>query len=100
MIPILGGSFEGTNVRGTVLSGSADWQVTRPDGVLEIEALYTLRADDGTCIAGCNRGIVVPAAAGAGTATHGRPYVRTALDLETASDGAARLAQRLASSID
>ena len=33
-IPILGGTFEGPLLRGEILPGGADWQVTRSDGVL------------------------------------------------------------------
>lgn len=47
VIPITGGMFEGPAIRGTVISGGADWNLTRPDGVAEIWARYTLRTDDG-----------------------------------------------------
>jgi hypothetical protein len=60
VIPITGGSFEGPAMRGTVLTGGADWNLTRPDGVAEIWARYTLRTDDGVLIAITNSGLVVP----------------------------------------
>jgi hypothetical protein len=50
--------------------GGADWQLVRPDGVTEVNALYSIRTDDGAVIIVDNRGIIVPAAAGIG-------YVRT-----------------------
>lgn len=37
------GTFEGRDgLGGTVLDGGVDWQTVRPDGVLEIDAHYTL----------------------------------------------------------
>lgn len=57
VIPILGGVIEGPRLRGTVLEGGADWQYVRPDGVVSLEARYTLQADDGTLIMVINRGM-------------------------------------------
>jgi hypothetical protein len=57
IIPILGGTFSGPRLSGTVPEGGADWQVMRPDGVMEIEARYTLETDDGALIYVCNPGI-------------------------------------------
>ena len=54
VVPILGGTFEGPGLKGTVLPG-ADWQIVRPDGVLELEAKYALKADDGALISMVNR---------------------------------------------
>jgi hypothetical protein len=45
-----GGTFEGPRLRGTVLPGSADWQLLRADGVLEMDLRFTLRTDDGALI--------------------------------------------------
>jgi hypothetical protein len=56
-IPITGGTFEGTRLRGTVLPGGADWQTTRSDGATELNALYSMRCDDGTVIIVRNTGI-------------------------------------------
>jgi len=64
VIPITGGSFEGPAIRGTVLPGGADWNLTRPDGVAELWARYTLRTDDGVLIGIVNAGLVVPQADG------------------------------------
>ena len=51
MIPILEGSFEGPDIRGTFVSaGAADWQYTRPDGVTQAEATYAIQTDDGVVI--------------------------------------------------
>jgi hypothetical protein len=58
LVPISGGTFEGPELRGEVLPGGADWQLTRPDGVLEVDARYTMRSHDGTMLHVRNRGIV------------------------------------------
>lgn len=50
IVPITGGDFSGPALRGEVLPGGADWQVLRGDGVAELEARYTLRAEDGALI--------------------------------------------------
>ena len=55
VVPITGGTFSGPDMqgavlRGEVLDGGADWQIIRNDGVAELEALYTLRTDDGALI--------------------------------------------------
>ena len=41
--PLAGGTFEGPRLRGTILPGSADWQLLRPDGVLEMDLRFTLQ---------------------------------------------------------
>ena len=57
VIPILGGTVTGPRLSGTVLPGGADWQFVRPDGVLSLEARYTLRAADGALVSVTNRGM-------------------------------------------
>ena len=50
--PLDGGTFEGPRLRGTILPVcSADWQLLRSDGVLEMDLRFTLRTDDGALIA-------------------------------------------------
>jgi hypothetical protein len=56
IIPITGGTVEGPRLRGKVLPGGADWQIIRADGVAELEARYTLEAEDGALISVVNRG--------------------------------------------
>lgn len=58
MVPITGGTFEGPRLKGEVLAGGADWQLTRPDGAMTIEAIYAIRTDDGAVIAVRNCGVV------------------------------------------
>lgn len=58
LVPILGGTFQGPSLRGSVLAGGADRQWVRPDGVREFDALYEMQADDGTVITVRNRVVV------------------------------------------
>ena len=49
--PLAGGTFEGPRLRGTIVpDSSADWQLLRSDGVLEMDLRFTLRTDDGALI--------------------------------------------------
>src|SRR5205085_12459222 len=57
IIPILGGTFEGSGIRGKVLPGGADWQVVRADGVAELDTRYALQTDSGQLIYIQNAGI-------------------------------------------
>ena len=57
VIPIESGIVRGPRLNGIVLPGGADWQIIRADGVAQIEARYTLRADDGTVISVVNSGL-------------------------------------------
>lgn len=56
-VAIAGGTVTGPLFTGKVLPGSGDWQVVRMDGVLNVEARYTLETPDGVLIACTNRGI-------------------------------------------
>ena len=57
IIPITGGTFEGTDMKGTILPGGADWQTVRADGSADLEARYTLKTDDGVLMYIQNKGI-------------------------------------------
>lgn len=48
--PIIGGTFDGERLRGTVLPGGDDWTVKRADGVVELDLRITLQTDDGALI--------------------------------------------------
>jgi Protein of unknown function (DUF3237) len=63
-----GGTFEGPRLRGTILPGSADWQLLRSDAVLEMDIRLTLRTDDGALISMSSFGL-----------RHGPPEVIAAL---------------------
>jgi len=60
MIPITGGTFEGPGIKGTIIPGGWDWQLTRTDGCTEIEADYMIRTDDGVVINVLNVGVLCP----------------------------------------
>jgi uncharacterized protein DUF3237 len=47
VVGILGGTFEGPDLRGEVLPGGADWQIVRNDGVLDLDARYALKESRG-----------------------------------------------------
>lgn len=47
VVNILGGRVEGPGMEGAVAAGGADWQVVRADGVVDIEAHYSLLLGDG-----------------------------------------------------
>jgi hypothetical protein len=64
IIPIVGGRFEGPNIKGEVLSGGWDWQLERADGCTEVEADYFLKTDDGVVINVVNVGALCPPVAG------------------------------------
>ncbi|MEO8467450.1 MAG: DUF3237 family protein [Gammaproteobacteria bacterium] len=67
-IPITGGRFAGSGIKGEVLAGGADWQLGRPDGVAEVNAIYSIKTDDGAVIEVENQGIITPANGGIGYA--------------------------------
>jgi hypothetical protein len=53
-----GGTFEGRDgLRGAIAPGGVDWQLARPDGVLEIDAHYLLVTDGGDQIEVRSRGL-------------------------------------------
>jgi len=50
IIDIQGGTVEGPKLKGKVLPGGADWQIVRADGVVHLQARYTLESDAGALI--------------------------------------------------
>lgn len=51
MVVFDGGTFTGRDgLRGTIDPGGVDWQLARPDGVIEIDAHYVLVTDGGESI--------------------------------------------------
>jgi hypothetical protein len=68
IIPIVGGVVEGPLIRGELIGGGADWQLTRTDGVTVVDATYALQTEDGAIIQIHNRGL-----------RHGPPEVMAAL---------------------
>ena len=59
VIPITGGTFEGPAIRGTIVNGGADYQLAnKAQHRTELEAIYSIRTDDGVYIHIRNRGII------------------------------------------
>jgi len=58
-IPITGGTVKGPGFDASILPGGADYQLIRPDGVMELKAVYMIRTDDGALINVINEGIIV-----------------------------------------
>lgn len=56
VIPIVGGSVDGSRLTGRVLPGGADWQSIRADGTADILARYSIEASDGAIISIVNPG--------------------------------------------
>jgi len=80
VIPITGGTFEGPLLKGTILNGGADYQLGTADGSrTELEAIYSIKTDDGVYIHVRNRGIVYN-----GKDAHGNPsfYFKAAPQFE------------------
>lgn len=50
IVPVAGGRFEGPRLAGEILPGGADWQVIYPDGVVKMDARYTLRTAGGALV--------------------------------------------------
>ena len=59
VIPITGGTFEGPNIKGTIINGGADYQLANTSiNRTELEAIYCIKTDDGVYIHVRNRGII------------------------------------------
>ena len=59
VIPITGGTFEGPAIKGTIINGGADYQLANKSlGRTELEAIYSIKTDDGVYIHVRNRGII------------------------------------------
>jgi len=57
IVPILGGSFEGSGLRATVLTGGADYQIIQPDGFTEADARYVIETERAERVYVVNRGM-------------------------------------------
>ncbi|MFO7285382.1 MAG: DUF3237 domain-containing protein [Gammaproteobacteria bacterium] len=57
IVEILGGTFEGPEIKGRVVPGGADWQMIQPDGFSELDTRYSLETDQGEIIYVQNFGI-------------------------------------------
>jgi hypothetical protein len=57
IIPIIGGEVHGEGINGKVLPFGADFQIIRPDELIDLEAKYAIETDDGAVIYVVNTGI-------------------------------------------
>jgi hypothetical protein len=57
IIPIIGGEVRGPDINGKVCAFGADFQVIRPNELIELEAKYAFETDDGAVVYVENRGI-------------------------------------------
>jgi hypothetical protein len=57
IIPIVGGEVRGESVNGKVCAFGADFQVIRPNELIELEAKYAFETDDGATVYVENKGI-------------------------------------------
>ena len=83
VIPITGGTFEGPNIKGTILNGGADYQLANATGRTEVEAIYSIRTDDGVNIHVRNRGIIASSKDAQGNPSF---YFRCAPQFEAPAD--------------
>jgi hypothetical protein len=64
VIDIEGGTVSGARLKGRILRGGADWQIIRTDGTADIQARYTIEADNGGHVLVSSEGL-----------RHGPPHV-------------------------
>ena len=84
VIPITGGTFEGPLLRGSIINGGADYQLISTDGKrTTLEAVYSIKTDDGTYIHVRNQGILY---SGKGTTGNNTFYFKAAPKFEAPSD--------------
>ena len=84
IIPIVGGTFEGPKMKGTILPGGADYQLQdNAHGRTEVEAIYSIKTDDGVNIHVRNKGLICT-----GKDENGNPqfYFRTTPQFEAPYD--------------
>jgi hypothetical protein len=57
IVPITGGEVRGVDVNGKVCAFGADYQIIRPNELIELEAKYAFETDDGAIVYVENKGI-------------------------------------------
>jgi hypothetical protein len=92
IVPLTGGTFTGSEIRGTLLPGaSADWQIVLPDGTALGDIRYTLETDGGDLLYVRSRSVrhgsaEVLARLGRGEDVDAAEYIfRTSTQIETAA---------------
>jgi hypothetical protein len=92
IVPILGGTFEGARLKGTVESGGSDWITVRADGAFGLDVRLVLKTSDGALIGMTYRGLRHGPAEVIAKLNRGEPvpaseyYFRAAMFFETASE--------------
>ena len=57
IIPIVGGEVKGDGINGKVCAFGADFQIIRPNELIELEAKYAFETDDGAVVYVENKGL-------------------------------------------
>ena len=57
IIPIIGGEVKGEGINGKVCAFGADFQIIRPNELIELEAKYAFETDDGAVVYVENKGL-------------------------------------------
>jgi hypothetical protein len=102
IVAIVGGTFEGPQLRGEVLSGGADWQIVRRDGVLDLDARYALKEAGGGVVRVTSQGYrhgppdVLAALARGDAVEPSKYFFRTVMRFETGAPGLEWLNQTIA----
>ncbi|MCA9825501.1 MAG: DUF3237 domain-containing protein [Dehalococcoidia bacterium] len=92
IIDVLGGTFEGPKLQGTILPSGADWLVAGDDGVVRLDVRVTLKTNDGAHLYIQYHGINIPtdtsrAKRAAGEPTEfGDAYFMTSPRIETGDE--------------
>jgi len=92
IIPIVGGEVKGERVNGKVCAFGADFQLIRPNELIELEAKYAFETDDGAVVYVQNNGIRFGPVALLQKLKRGEPvdpkliYFRTVPKFETGSE--------------
>src|SRR4051794_1723297 len=92
IIPIVGGEVKGEGISGKVLPFGADFQIIRPNELIELEAKYAFETDDGAVVYVENKGIRFGPVELLQKLKRGEPvdpkliYFRTAPKFETGSE--------------
>jgi len=93
VIAILGGTFEGPELRGEVLAGGADWQIVRKAGGLDLDARYALKEQRGGLVRVTSQGYrhgpadVIAALARGDEVDPAKYFFRTVMRFETGAPG-------------
>ena len=105
VVGILGGTFEGPEMRGEILPGGADRQLVRKDGVLDIDAHYALKDEAGGVVRVVSQGYrygpgeILAALARGEEVDPAKYFFRTAMRFETGAPHLEWLNKTLAVSI-